>query len=347
MNRAFTHATDGDDMTVAYYASSQMLVFTAEPFGMPKIVQALKLWGEGKRTPEVIKTRVRRVAPSDYDASYRAWQLARLARYDGQFIRRRTAAPARRRQGEERRRRRRTRRARRHTALSLLHARKRDEAQGRARRGARSSTRRSRRRTTSRAGSRSSKKDVRRRQAQLDAMIATRATDGYPVQMALASSPRRRRTRRRFARRSRRRTASIRRSRSRSRALRHRAKRRSATPTSSISLRQLAHARPARPQVWRMLLDRLVDAEAVGRGAKVGESARSSSTSRAAADAHRTTRARCSAGGQHDKAVFELESALLCSGPPKDRAAANALLAKEGCSLKNTERGEDTATMRR
>ena len=45
MNRAFTHAATGEDMTVAYYAASQMLVFTVEQFGLPKVVDALKLWG--------------------------------------------------------------------------------------------------------------------------------------------------------------------------------------------------------------------------------------------------------------------------------------------------------------
>jgi tetratricopeptide (TPR) repeat protein len=49
MNRAFTHASNGEDVTVAYYAASQMLVWTVEAFGMPRVVEALRLWGEGLR----------------------------------------------------------------------------------------------------------------------------------------------------------------------------------------------------------------------------------------------------------------------------------------------------------
>ena len=42
------------------------------------MVKALKLWGEGKKTPDVIKGAFG-VSPQDYDSGYRAWQLARLA----------------------------------------------------------------------------------------------------------------------------------------------------------------------------------------------------------------------------------------------------------------------------
>ncbi|NOU26498.1 MAG: tetratricopeptide repeat protein [Polyangiaceae bacterium] len=85
MNRAFTHASDGLDVTVAYYASSQMMVFTVERFGMQRVVKALQLWGEGKRTPEVIE-KAFGVPPATYDSEFRAWELNRLRRYKGQFI---------------------------------------------------------------------------------------------------------------------------------------------------------------------------------------------------------------------------------------------------------------------
>lgn len=85
MNRAFTHVDDPNDVTVAYYAASQMLVFTAERYGFPKIVDALKLWGQAVRTPDVIQ-RAFGVSADEYDKAYRAWQLKRLARFDGQFM---------------------------------------------------------------------------------------------------------------------------------------------------------------------------------------------------------------------------------------------------------------------
>lgn len=85
MNRAFTHAESPEDVTVAYYASSQMLVFTVQRFGMPKVVQALALWGQGVRTPDVL-ARAFGTSPTDYDAQFRAWMLGRLERFKGQFI---------------------------------------------------------------------------------------------------------------------------------------------------------------------------------------------------------------------------------------------------------------------
>ena len=85
MNRAFTHANDASDVTTAYYAASQMLIWTVERFGMKGVVKALELWGQGKKTPEVIKTAFG-VTPEEYDKGYREWQLARLSRYKNQYV---------------------------------------------------------------------------------------------------------------------------------------------------------------------------------------------------------------------------------------------------------------------
>jgi cellulose synthase operon protein C len=85
MNRAFTHAEDGNDMTVAYYAASQILVFTVERFGMPKVVAALRAWGEGLRTPQVIE-RAFGVSPEAYDQQFREWYVGRNTRYAKQFF---------------------------------------------------------------------------------------------------------------------------------------------------------------------------------------------------------------------------------------------------------------------
>ncbi len=85
MNTAFTHSEGDLDVTVAYYAASQMLAFTADQFGFTKITRALQLWGEGKTTAQVIPEAFG-VSPKEYDARYRAWQLARLSRYDSQYL---------------------------------------------------------------------------------------------------------------------------------------------------------------------------------------------------------------------------------------------------------------------
>src|SRR6201995_429512 len=55
MNRAFSHAEDMSDMATAYYASTQIVRYVVETWGMPKVRQMLSAWGEGKRTPEVIR----------------------------------------------------------------------------------------------------------------------------------------------------------------------------------------------------------------------------------------------------------------------------------------------------
>jgi tetratricopeptide (TPR) repeat protein len=85
MNTAFTHAEGEIDVTVAYYAASQMLVFTAETFGFTGISRALEAWGQGKTTAQVIKDAFG-VTPDEYDARYRAWEGKRLARYEGQYL---------------------------------------------------------------------------------------------------------------------------------------------------------------------------------------------------------------------------------------------------------------------
>lgn len=85
MNRVFTHAESAEDITVAYYAASQMMVFTVEQFGMPAVVKALQLWGQNQVTADVIQNAFG-VPASEYDRRYREWQMKRLARYQGQFI---------------------------------------------------------------------------------------------------------------------------------------------------------------------------------------------------------------------------------------------------------------------
>lgn len=85
MNRAFTHAKSAEDVTIAYYAASQLLVYTVESFGMPKVRQALELWGKGKTTPEVLRTAFG-LEPSEYDRRFRDWAKKRLSRYEKQYL---------------------------------------------------------------------------------------------------------------------------------------------------------------------------------------------------------------------------------------------------------------------
>jgi tetratricopeptide (TPR) repeat protein len=85
LNRAFTHAKSQQDVVVAYYASSQIVIYLAETYGFPKLVKMLELWGQGKKTPDVIKTALG-ATPDAVDAGFRAWARKRLARFEGQFV---------------------------------------------------------------------------------------------------------------------------------------------------------------------------------------------------------------------------------------------------------------------
>jgi cellulose synthase operon protein C len=85
MNTAFTHAEGELDVTVAYYAASQMLAFVGDRFGFPAITHALQLWGQGQTTPEVFRGAFG-LTPGEFDGAFRGWALARLARYDGQYM---------------------------------------------------------------------------------------------------------------------------------------------------------------------------------------------------------------------------------------------------------------------
>ncbi len=55
LNRAFTHADSAEDVLVAYYAASQLVVYMAERFGFDKLVLMLRGWGQGHQTPQVIQ----------------------------------------------------------------------------------------------------------------------------------------------------------------------------------------------------------------------------------------------------------------------------------------------------
>jgi tetratricopeptide (TPR) repeat protein len=84
-NRAFTHVDDVADVTMAYYAASQISVFVAQEFGFPKLVSMLPRWGAGLRTADVVKQSLG-VTPEELDRRYRAWLKPRLSRYEKQYV---------------------------------------------------------------------------------------------------------------------------------------------------------------------------------------------------------------------------------------------------------------------
>jgi Flp pilus assembly protein TadD len=84
-NKAFTHVDDVQDVTTAYYAASQILVFLAKEFGFPKVVAMLPKWGAGERTPQVVQEALG-ITPEELDRRFRAWLVPRLDRYSKQFV---------------------------------------------------------------------------------------------------------------------------------------------------------------------------------------------------------------------------------------------------------------------
>lgn len=84
-NRAFTHVETVEEVTMAYYAASQIVVFMADKYGFDKVVSMLPRWGKGERTPEVIKGALG-VTPEEVDKAYRAWLDERYGRYKNQYV---------------------------------------------------------------------------------------------------------------------------------------------------------------------------------------------------------------------------------------------------------------------
>jgi tetratricopeptide (TPR) repeat protein len=327
MNRVFTHAEGDLDVTVAYYAASQMIAFTAEQFGFAKITRALELWGEGKRTPEVLREAFG-VAPQEYDARYRAWQTARLVRFQGQYMfemkpqpldEAKAAAAAAPKSAE----------AHDAYALSLLRAHKGDDA-GQELDLALKLDANDKNAHFLSAKLAGMTKDPDGQEKHLRA-IKTAGGDGYTVEMALGE------------------LAESRHDKVATRAALEAAHRFDPTQPDPMrglfelataekrdadalaTLRVLAVLDQHDGKMWKLLLDKLVAAKLWDDAKKVGESALFVNVQ--SADVHLGYAKALAATGDHETAAFELESALLCESKPPEKAAAHALLAREQLAL--------------
>jgi tetratricopeptide (TPR) repeat protein len=328
MNRAFSHADSEVDVNVAYYAASQMLAFTADQLGFSRITRALELWGEGKRTADVIREAFG-ISPAEYDARFRAWAMARLARYDRQYmfdlrplpVDDASAAIA---AGPQN--------AQAHVAyaFALLHGRKVDEA------------------------SREIDAALKIDPADMDAhfvafklaglsmdvdgqerhlrAIKEAGGDGYTIEMALAD------------------VSSARHDRAGARAALEAAYRFDRTQVDVVhGLYEIARAdnRDAdelsalrewarldqhdRDGQWKLLLAKLVAAKHWDEAKRVGASAIYVDVEDAAI--HLEYAQALAATGDHETAAFELETAILCESKPAEKATAHALLARERLAL--------------
>ncbi len=327
MNAAFTHAEGDLDVTVAYYAASQMLAFTADQFGFPKITRALELWGEGKTTPVVLRDAFG-VSPAEYDARFRSWALTRLARYDGQYLfdprplsvedasAALNAAPE---------------NAAAHVAyaVALLRAKKVDEAnQAIAEAFKLDPNDRDAHFVASKLAAAAG--DPAAQDMHLRALKAGGA-DGYTVEMALAE------------------VAGARHDKISARAALEAASRFDPTQVEPFrglyelataerrdsdalsSLRAVARLDQHDRRAYKLLLETLVADKRWDEAKRVGEAALYVDVE--SAEVHVNYARALSATGDHETASFERESALVCDAKPQDRARALALLAAERLAL--------------
>jgi len=328
MNRAFTHAADASDVTVAYYAASQMLVWTVEKFGMGKVVEALRLWGQGKKTPEVIKTAFG-VSPEDYDKGYRAWQLGRLSRYKNQYLfslkpkdvdeakKALDAAP---------------KDARAHVMMALAYARARKG--GEAKKEIEAALALDPKNGDAHfvaAQIAHAEKDAEGAQRHLDTMRST-GNDGYAVHSMLAdlAEEKKDEAKQRFHL-----EAAYRFDPSQSEPLKglaDMAMKDKREGDALAALEKLAPLEQHDRKVWRLLLQKLVEAKRWDDARRIGESAIFVDV--LGGQTHALYAQALAQRGAHDRAVYELETATLCPGKPKELAVVHAQLAGELVAVK-------------
>jgi cellulose synthase operon protein C len=85
MSRAFTRAEELEDVGTAYYASSQILVMLADHYGHDKLAEMLRQWGAGKTSDQVMGE-VLGKKPADLDREFRLFADKKLARFASQFM---------------------------------------------------------------------------------------------------------------------------------------------------------------------------------------------------------------------------------------------------------------------
>jgi cellulose synthase operon protein C len=75
---------DTSAVVVAYYQSAVTIEYLVQTYGFPKIVDALKLFGQGKESAEVLRTITGKTI-AQLDADFRTYLALRLAAYAGTF----------------------------------------------------------------------------------------------------------------------------------------------------------------------------------------------------------------------------------------------------------------------
>ena len=84
LNHAFTHARNGDEMTVAYYASTMVVKYIAERWSFTEIAQMLRAWGRGLPSDRVVRS-VLGISEVELDRAFREHTRARFAQRPSDF----------------------------------------------------------------------------------------------------------------------------------------------------------------------------------------------------------------------------------------------------------------------
>jgi len=323
-NRAFTHVEDASDVTMAYYAASQVMTYVGERYGMAKIAEMLRLWGQGVRDPEVVQ-RALGIGFEELERQFRAWLEPRLVRYKNQFVpdlhapglpEAKKAAAAN------------PQDVRKQIELVIAAA---QEGEGEAAQAALEAARKANpndahvRYLTARLQMK--RKDIAGAKATFEAMIRDKQ-DGYQIRMDLADLAEGAKdlaTMRAHLEAAHRldpsQTEPL-------QALYDLAKKDKRTDDMIAALRDLSVLDQHERRVYSRLMELLAQKERWDEVARVG--ARAVYVDIHSASVHKNYGIALAKLGQKDKAIFELETALLCEPKPEDDAAIKAELKKLG-----------------
>lgn len=321
-NRAFTHAEEAGDVTMAYYAASQVMTYIGERYGMGKIAEMLRLWGQGVRDPEVVQ-RALGVSFEELERQFRTWLEPRLVRYSRQFVadlRAPALEEAKKAAAEN------PGDVRKQVELVIAAA---QEGDGELAQAALEAARKAGPKDAHvrylTAQLQRKRKDVAGARGTLEAMIRDKQ-DGYPVRMDLADlaeSAKDAATMRAHLEAAHRldpsQTEPL-------EALYDLAKKDKRADDMIAALRDLSMLDQHERRVFVRLMDLLAERERWDEVARVG--ARAVFVDVHNARVHRHYGTALARLGQRDRAMFELESALLCGPKPQDEAAVHVEMAK-------------------
>jgi cellulose synthase operon protein C len=329
MNRAFTRAEELSDVATAYYAASQILVMLNEQHGAKKMARMLELWGQGQRSDAVIRGALG-VGPAELDRGFRSWADKRLVRYRSQFVpvsRSGSIERAR----DEARAAPRDARKRAIFALAVLRAGNRADAKKLLVEALKLDPKQPDARYFS-AELAIAERDFKRGEKLARELVADRH-DGYAVQMLLVEAARLKKD-----------VAGLR----ATLEAAHRHDPRQSEPLVGLSevmrqtgnadeeinaLKKLVELEQHEPGPYRRLLRLLLEKRRFEEARAIGEAGIWADVE--GLEIHTSFAEALAASGDPKRALFELETALLCPGRPHEKAEVHAVFAETYLKLKN------------